>query len=197
MSQNESQALTHDSSPALSLMVWDWQCLEDIFTNHEWINDEAVCRTAPATPGLLNMLLCVMPSGTFGVLMYRPELPPSIEGDFWCSTCCFCVVLDSLITKKYEFWLKDHYKARQTNFDPPPPTQLFRGSLWLGFEGDCVCDCPLWYPFLFQTPLIAKPGWEPARIWLLSETPASFLAQCPDVYSEKRNCRAMHGGGGP
>ena len=38
-----------------------WRCGKDIFTNHEsvshLIDDEAVCRTAPATPGLLNTLL--------------------------------------------------------------------------------------------------------------------------------------------
>ena len=50
-----------------------------------------------------------------------------------------------------------------------------------------LCDI---FP-LFQTPLISKPGWEPARIWLLSETLASFLARCPDVAKEERDCRAM------
>ena len=42
--------------------VGAWRRRKDIFTNHdlltylitELINDEAVCRTAPATPGLLN-----------------------------------------------------------------------------------------------------------------------------------------------
>ena len=42
---------------SLAFPVWDWQCLEDISTNHDWvshlINYGSDCRTAPATPGLL------------------------------------------------------------------------------------------------------------------------------------------------
>ena len=45
-----------------SLPVWDWQCLEDIWTKgsvtelfNELMNDQGDCRTAPATPGLLNI----------------------------------------------------------------------------------------------------------------------------------------------
>ena len=38
---------------SLALPVWDWQCFEYIFTNHNRINHEAVYRTAPATPSLL------------------------------------------------------------------------------------------------------------------------------------------------
>ena len=38
-------------------MVWDIQSYEDISTNHnlndELFSDRGVCRTAPATPGLL------------------------------------------------------------------------------------------------------------------------------------------------
>ena len=45
---------------SLALPVWDWQCFEYISTNHHLnyylINDEAVCRTAPATPGLLKII---------------------------------------------------------------------------------------------------------------------------------------------
>ena len=44
---------------SLALPVWDWQCLEYISTNHELMNqsvdDGGDCRTAPATPGLLNI----------------------------------------------------------------------------------------------------------------------------------------------
>ena len=40
-------------------MVLDWRCLEDLEEKDDWINewmsDEGVCRTAPATPGLSNM----------------------------------------------------------------------------------------------------------------------------------------------
>ena len=42
---------------SLALTVWDWQCLEYISTNHHLVNDEAVYRTAPASPGLLNSRL--------------------------------------------------------------------------------------------------------------------------------------------
>ena len=42
---------------SLALTVWEWRCSEDISTNHDLINqsvgDGGVCRTAPATPGLL------------------------------------------------------------------------------------------------------------------------------------------------
>ena len=45
---------------SLSLMVWEWRCLEDIFTKDELPNEstseEGVCRTAPGTPGLLIIL---------------------------------------------------------------------------------------------------------------------------------------------
>ena len=43
-----------------ALLVWDWQCLEDIWTKgsvnqsvSQLISDGGDCRTAPATPGLL------------------------------------------------------------------------------------------------------------------------------------------------
>ena len=42
----------------LALPVCDWQYLEYISTNHRWVtlfNYEAAYRTAPATPGLLNI----------------------------------------------------------------------------------------------------------------------------------------------
>ena len=40
---------------SLSLMVWDTQCLEDSKGSpNESVNDKGVCRTAPATAGLLN-----------------------------------------------------------------------------------------------------------------------------------------------
>ena len=45
---------------SLALTVWELWCFEDIFTKDEslsqWMSDDAVCRTAPATPGLLNIL---------------------------------------------------------------------------------------------------------------------------------------------
>ena len=34
-------------------MVGDMQSYEDISTINEWISDGGVCRTAPATPGLV------------------------------------------------------------------------------------------------------------------------------------------------
>ena len=41
-------------------MVWDLWCFEDLEEKDETINqlnyDGGVCRTAPATPGLLNIL---------------------------------------------------------------------------------------------------------------------------------------------
>ena len=45
-------------------MVWDKQCLEDsdeiiIQWMNQWINDKVACRTAPATPGLLTMILYI------------------------------------------------------------------------------------------------------------------------------------------
>ena len=39
-----------------ALLVWDWECFECIYTNHQLVtlgNDKAVCRTAPTSPGLL------------------------------------------------------------------------------------------------------------------------------------------------
>ena len=46
---------------SLAVPVWDYQCFEYISTNHllltYWINDKAVCRTAPATPGLVNTIV--------------------------------------------------------------------------------------------------------------------------------------------
>ena len=44
---------------SLAFRVWDWQCLEDISTNHYlayWINDGGNCRTAPATQGLFKII---------------------------------------------------------------------------------------------------------------------------------------------
>ena len=48
---------------SLAHVVWEWRCFEDIFTKdelpNEWINElinyKGVCRTAPATPGLLKI----------------------------------------------------------------------------------------------------------------------------------------------
>jgi hypothetical protein len=41
-------------------MVWQQQCFEDWEEKDDgltrWINDEGVCRIAPATPGLLNTI---------------------------------------------------------------------------------------------------------------------------------------------
>ena len=37
--------------------VGAWQRRKDIFTKHHLLNDDAVCRTAPATPGLLKISL--------------------------------------------------------------------------------------------------------------------------------------------
>ena len=43
----------------LALMVWDLWCFEDLEEKDRWlnesVNDGGVCRTAPATPGLLIM----------------------------------------------------------------------------------------------------------------------------------------------
>ena len=43
---------------SLAFTVWDWQCLEDSEKKeerlNEWIIHKGVCRTAPATPSLLN-----------------------------------------------------------------------------------------------------------------------------------------------
>ena len=51
--------ISQNSSPP-ALMVLKRQCIEDISTNddqlNEWINDGGVCRTAPAPPCLLNMV---------------------------------------------------------------------------------------------------------------------------------------------
>ena len=44
---------------SLTLPVWDWQCLEYILTKgslYELMNDGGDCWTAPATPGLLNII---------------------------------------------------------------------------------------------------------------------------------------------
>ena len=42
-------------------MVWDIQCLEDIFTKDDSVSDliygKGVCRTVPATPGLLIIII--------------------------------------------------------------------------------------------------------------------------------------------
>ena len=44
---------------SLSLTIWEWRCFEDIFTKDELmiqlINDEGVCRTAPAKLGLVTL----------------------------------------------------------------------------------------------------------------------------------------------
>ena len=46
-----------------SSYVWEWRCSEDISTKDHSLgylmNDEGVSRTAPATPGLLNILFAV------------------------------------------------------------------------------------------------------------------------------------------
>ena len=49
---------------SLALLVWDWQCLEDIWTKgsvnewmNQWISHGGDCKTAPATPGLLKTLI--------------------------------------------------------------------------------------------------------------------------------------------
>ena len=44
----------------LALTVWDKQCFEDISTKDQLING-SVSRTAPATPGLLN----IFPTSTY------------------------------------------------------------------------------------------------------------------------------------
>ena len=41
---------------SLALIVWERQCIEDIYTKgslNELKSDRGDCRTAPATPGLL------------------------------------------------------------------------------------------------------------------------------------------------
>ena len=42
---------------SLALTVWEWRFVEDIFTQDKWLNaslnDKGVCRTAPATEGLV------------------------------------------------------------------------------------------------------------------------------------------------
>ena len=62
------------SSPAL--MVWDWQCPENISTNHDWLSDRGDCRTAPATPGLLKRLFhfCLVQKRIYCFLLFRPCL---------------------------------------------------------------------------------------------------------------------------
>ena len=44
---------------SLAHTVWEWRCLEDISTKDQLLNhlmsDKGVCRTALATPGLLNI----------------------------------------------------------------------------------------------------------------------------------------------
>ena len=48
------------NSRSPSLMVWVWRCLEDSELKddrlNQWMNNKGVCRTAPATPGLLKIL---------------------------------------------------------------------------------------------------------------------------------------------
>ena len=47
------------SLSSLALTAWEWKFVEDLEEKEQWLNqsisDEAVCRTAPATPGLLIM----------------------------------------------------------------------------------------------------------------------------------------------
>ena len=51
---------------SLAFTVWEWKCIEDIFTNYQlvslsinqWMAE--VCWTAPATPGLLIILGCLI-----------------------------------------------------------------------------------------------------------------------------------------
>ena len=38
---------------SLALRAWDFYFLEDLEGKHQWLNYNAVCRTATATPGLL------------------------------------------------------------------------------------------------------------------------------------------------
>ena len=70
------------SSPAL--MVWDWQYLEYISTNHRWVNESinhgGDCRTAPATPGLLiipavhiNIIISNTPFPFYNEYLYMKE----------------------------------------------------------------------------------------------------------------------------
>ena len=65
---------------SLALAVWDWQCFEYISTNHHlhcyWINDKAVCRTAPITPGLLITLRIVHESPLTSVVYPKPPKHP-------------------------------------------------------------------------------------------------------------------------
>ena len=46
---------------SLTQTVWEWRCFEDFFWKAHLINqsvsDKGVCRTVPATPGLLNIYL--------------------------------------------------------------------------------------------------------------------------------------------
>ena len=47
----------------LAQTVWELWCSEDNSTKDQWLNYGGVCRTAPATPGLL-IILPISPQGT-------------------------------------------------------------------------------------------------------------------------------------
>ena len=50
---------------SLSLTVWERECFKDIFTKddlfNKLLNDEVVCRTAQASPGLLGIFTDLVP----------------------------------------------------------------------------------------------------------------------------------------
>ena len=82
------------SSPALP--VWDWQCLEDIWTKvwinqsiNQSINAEGDCRRDPGTPGLLIFILKNVIQGS--IWMYNKEIVVLLL-----KTCC--------LMNKYKFF---------------------------------------------------------------------------------------------
>ena len=83
---------------SLALPVWDWQCLEDIWTKgsvNQSVNDGGDCKTAPATPGLLNTKVGYVTLKHWNALPHSRVLLPSVLSN-WLNLCSSHAGLDVL-----------------------------------------------------------------------------------------------------
>ena len=95
---------------SLALRICDSWCFEYILTNHNWliqlINDKAVSRTAPATPGLLNMGLKFIFESTNKGGLEKLHHKLTENGKFWISKKFWALKYHgySILEDIYKWW---------------------------------------------------------------------------------------------
>ena len=108
---------------SLPLPVWDWQCLEDIWTkgsvSHS-ISDGGDCRTVPATPGLLIMAL------------HYPGQKSKIWGWWFTHGGKWCVYTKRMFCQNFRIFKKKLAKRQRTfslqwdfSWQKSPKTYIF------------------------------------------------------------------------